>query len=112
MLAELRVTPFGSRAPFAHLIAGLVPILSESSLCDQVHAMGTTLEGELDDILAVVRRCHLQLRRQAERVMIDLVLYDRAQPDGAIARASQRVGELCPSSPLEWLAHDGPVGVT
>lgn len=61
MLAELRVTPIGSKTSFARLVADLVPILADSPLQYQVHAMGTTLEGELDAILELVRRCHVAL---------------------------------------------------
>jgi uncharacterized protein YqgV (UPF0045/DUF77 family) len=51
MLAELRLTPVGSRISFARRVADVVPILAESPLQDQVHAMGTTLEGSLERLV-------------------------------------------------------------
>lgn len=48
MLAELRLTPVGSRVSFARLVADVLPIVAASPLQNQVRAMGTSLEGDLD----------------------------------------------------------------
>lgn len=103
MLAELRVTPVGGSAPFPRLVADVLPILRESPLQYQVHAMGTTLEGELEDILAVVRRCHEALRGEAERVLIELSVDDRADADGELVRSVEHVRELASGTPTERL---------
>jgi uncharacterized protein (TIGR00106 family) len=105
MLAELRVTPIGSKTSFARLVADLVPILAESPLQYQVHAMGTTLEGELDAILEVVRRCHVELRKEADRVLIELSLDDRSAAEGEIVRSLQHIRTLRVEAPLERLVH-------
>jgi uncharacterized protein (TIGR00106 family) len=105
MLAELRVTPVGSKSSFARLIADLVPILARSPLQYQVHAMGTTLEGELDAILELVRQCHRALRQEADRVLIELSLDDRSGAEGEIVRSLQHVRELRVDAPLERLVH-------
>jgi uncharacterized protein (TIGR00106 family) len=103
MLAELRITPVGARVPFARCIAQLMPLLAEARLQYQVHAMGTTLEGELDEILSVVRRAHETLRKQADRVLIELSIDDRAGAEGEIVRSLEHVKALCVDSPLERL---------
>ena len=94
MLAELRLTPVGSRVSFARLVADIVPILAASPLQYQVHAMGTTLEGDLDAILALVRRCHEELRKHAERVLIELSIDDRTAAEGELVRSLRHVREL------------------
>lgn len=101
MLAELRVTPVGGSAPFARLVAEVIPILQESPLQYRVHAMGTTLEGELDDILGVVRRCHQELRKDAERMLIELSIDDRAGAEGELVRSVEHVRELASGVPTE-----------
>ena len=105
MLAELRLTPVGSRLPFARLVADLVPILAESSVQYQVHAMGTTVEGELGAILELVRRCHEEARKHADRVLIELSIDDRAAGEGELVRSVEHVRELSLSAPLERLVH-------
>jgi uncharacterized protein (TIGR00106 family) len=108
MLAELRVTPVGSKTTFARLIADLVPILAESPLQYQVHAMGTSLEGELGAILDLVRRCHEEARKHADRVLIELALDDRSSAEGEMVRGLQHVRDLGLATPLERLVHAGP----
>ena len=105
MLAELRVTPIGAETSFARLIADLVPVLAESPLRYQVHAMGTTLEGELEEILELVRRSHQEARRHADRVLIELSIDDRSGADGELLRGLQHVRELRVGAPLERLVH-------
>jgi uncharacterized protein (TIGR00106 family) len=108
MLAELRVTPVGSKTSFARIVADLVPILADSPLQYQVHAMGTTLEGDLDAILEVVRRCHRTLRSESERLLIELSIDDRAAPEGEIVRSLQHLRSQRVDAPLERLVHREP----
>jgi uncharacterized protein (TIGR00106 family) len=105
MLAEIRVTPVGSKTSFARLIAELVPILAGSPLQYQVHAMGTTLEGELEAIFEVVRNCHRALRNSTDRVLIELCLDDRSGAEGEMVRSLQHVRALRVDAPLERLVH-------
>lgn len=105
MLAELRLTPVGSRTSFARLVADIVPILAESPLQYQLHAMGTTLEGSLDAILDAVRRCHEELRKHADRVLIELAIDDRTTAEGELVRSLQHVRELTLDAPIERLVH-------
>jgi uncharacterized protein (TIGR00106 family) len=105
MLAELRFTPVGARIPFARLIADIVPILAESPLQYQVHAMGTTVEGGIDEILEVVRRCHRECRKHADRVLLEVAIDDRSAADGELVRSLQHVRELDLGVPLERLVH-------
>ena len=105
MVAEFRLTPVGSRTPFARLLAELLPILADSSLQYQVHAMGTTLEGELTEMLDVVRRCHEEARKHADRVLLELSVDDRAGAEGELVRSLNHLRE-CTSKPLERLVHD------
>ncbi len=108
MLAELRVTPVGAEVSFARLIADLVPILAESPLQYQVHAMGTTLEGDLEAILDFVRRCHETARKHADRVLVEISIDDRTSAEGEIVRGLQHVRDLRVQAPLERLVHPGP----
>jgi uncharacterized protein (TIGR00106 family) len=106
MLAELRVTPVGGGRQFAHLIADLMPILAESPLQYQLNAMGTIVEGDLDAILELVRRCHEELRKHADRVLIELSIDDRAGAEGELVRSIEHVRELS-SRPLERFVRAG-----
>jgi uncharacterized protein (TIGR00106 family) len=108
MIAELRLTPVTSGTPFARLIADVIPILAESALQYQVHAMGTTLEGDLESIFDVVRRCHEVLRKHADRVLIELSIDDRSTPEGELVRSLEHVRKLNLDGPLERLVRPKP----
>lgn len=103
MLAELRVTPMSSREDFAHIVAGIVRVVAESSLQYRVHAMGTTLEGDLDEILAVLKRCHAEVRKHSDRALIELSLDDRAGVEGELVRSVEHVRQLELGVPTERL---------
>jgi uncharacterized protein (TIGR00106 family) len=101
MLAELRVTPVGADTSFAQLVADLVPVLDASPLQYRMHAMGTTVEGELDPILDLVRHCHEEARKHSGRVLIELALDDRTTARGEIERGLEHVRDLRAETPLE-----------
>jgi len=103
MLGELRVTPVGSPEDFAHVVAGVVRVVSDSDLQYRVHAMGTTVEGELDQILELVRRCHQEIRKHSDRALIELSIDDRAGVEGELVRSLERVRQLEVGVPLERL---------
>ena len=103
MLGELRVTPIGSREDFAHVVACVVRIVSDSDLQYQVHGMGTTVEGDLDEILDLLRRCHTEIRQHSDRVLIELSIDDRAGAEGELVRSVDRVRELELNTPIERL---------
>ena len=55
----LSITPIGTGTPgVSRYVAGVERILRESGLKNQLTAMGTIIEGDLDEILRVVRRMH------------------------------------------------------
>jgi uncharacterized protein (TIGR00106 family) len=106
MLAELRVTPVGGRTPFVRLVADLVPLLAESPLQYEVHAMGTTVEGDLEAILALVRRVHAEVRKHCERVLIELSIDDRSGAEGELVRSVAHLRGIS-TQPLERLVRSG-----
>lgn len=85
-----------------------MPILAESPLQYQVHAMGTSLEGDLESILDVVRRCHEEARKHADRVLLELSLDDRSSAEGELVRGLQHVRGLRVDAPFERLVRSHP----
>jgi uncharacterized protein (TIGR00106 family) len=105
MIAEIRITPVGSDASFARLIAQVVDALAETPLLYQVNAMGTAVEGTLDQILDAVKRLHGIARKQVDRVLIEVAIDDRAGAEGELTRSLEHVKKLEVATPLERLVH-------
>jgi uncharacterized protein (TIGR00106 family) len=58
-VVEVSITPLGTGDPsVSRYVAGCVKIIRESGLNHQLTPMGTIIEGEIDDILEVIRLMH------------------------------------------------------
>lgn len=104
MLAELRITPMGCEDEFARVVADVVRLVADGDMQYEVHGMGTTVEGQIDDILDLVRRCHEEVRRHSDRVLIEVSIDDRAGREGELVRSVERVRELELATPIRRLA--------
>ncbi len=58
VIADLCVIPLGIGVSVSREIAACERILSEAGLKTRLHAYGTNIEGEWDDVFAAIKRCH------------------------------------------------------
>lgn len=103
MIAELRVTPVDSQREFRQALEDVLRIVHDSHLHYVVGPMSTSLEGPLEEILGVVRRCHERFRTQGERVLIELSIDDHPSREGELVRGMERLREISAGLPLERL---------
>jgi uncharacterized protein (TIGR00106 family) len=94
-IAFLTITPLGTATPsVSRWVAGVERILRETKLTHQLTAMGTIIEGDLDEILAVVRRMHEHpFTEGALRVSTSLRIDDRRDRPHSIASKMRSVEE-------------------
>jgi len=80
------ITPLGTGSPsVSKYVAGVEKILRASGLKNQLTAMGTIIEGDLDEILKVVRAMHEHPFAQgAVRVSTFLKIDDRRDKEHTI----------------------------
>ncbi|HUJ22581.1 MAG TPA: MTH1187 family thiamine-binding protein [Bryobacteraceae bacterium] len=57
-IADLCVIPMGIGVSVSREVAVCERILAEAGLKTKLHAYGTNIEGEWDDIVAAIKRCH------------------------------------------------------
>lgn len=83
-VVEVSITPLGTATPsVSKYVAGCLQIVRESGLRHQLTPMGTVIEGNLDDILAVIRRMHeAPFRAGAQRVSTLIKIDDRRDREG------------------------------
>jgi uncharacterized protein (TIGR00106 family) len=72
VLVAFSITPIGAGASVADLVADAVRVVRESGLPNRTDAMFTTIEGEWDEVMAVVRRATDAVLERCERVSIVL----------------------------------------
>jgi uncharacterized protein (TIGR00106 family) len=77
MLVEVQFLAVGSGEEQKELIAKTVDIIEKSDLDYQLTAMGTLIEGEWDEIMALVSKCQEMLFKDVNRVITDMAIDDR-----------------------------------
>ena len=57
-IADLSVIPLGVGLSLSTYVAACERVLREAGLEPQLHANGTNVEGDWDEIMAALKRCH------------------------------------------------------
>ena len=57
-ILDLCVVPMGVGVSVSKYIAACEKVLKDAGLKTQLHAYGTNIEGEWDDVMAAVKKCH------------------------------------------------------
>ena len=60
-IAEFTIIPIGVGVSLSKYVAVCEKILEASGLSYELHANGTNLEGEWDDVMTAIKACHEQL---------------------------------------------------
>src|SRR5688572_22444066 len=68
VLLEMSITPLGKGESVSRYVAECVEIVDQSGLDYELHAMGTIVEGELNEVLDLMRRCIEQTAKHSDRV--------------------------------------------
>jgi len=77
MLVEFSVVPIGAGVSVSPQIARVLKIVAESGLPYKANPMGTVLEGEWDAVMGVVKKCHAEVMKDAERAITSIKVDDR-----------------------------------
>jgi uncharacterized protein (TIGR00106 family) len=70
MLAAFSITPLGIGESVGGAVADAVRIVRESGLPNETNAMFTNVEGEWDDVVALLKRCVERVAAEAPRVSV------------------------------------------
>ena len=96
-LMEFSMIPLDKGSSFSKYVAGSMTIIHESGLDYRMNAMGTVVEGEWDELLALLTRCYRALEADSDRVSITVKFDCRKGVTGALDRkiksVEQRAGK-------------------
>ena len=82
VIVDLCVVPIGIGVSLSPYVAACEKILSEAGLKTQLHANGTNIEGEWDEVFAAIKRCHEVIHeRGAPRITTIIKLGTRIDRD-------------------------------
>lgn len=91
VLLEMSITPLGKGESVSQYVAECVDIIDRSGLSYELHAMGTIVEGELDEVLGLMQRCIEHVAKRSDRVTCAAKLDFRR---GAAGRIQSKVASV------------------
>ncbi|MFB9885282.1 MTH1187 family thiamine-binding protein [Balneatrix alpica] len=92
VMVDLCVIPLGVGVSVSEHVAACQRVLAEVGLQHQMHAYGTNIEGEWDEVMAAVKRCHEVVHAMgAPRISTTMKLGTRTDRQQSMADKIQSV---------------------
>ena len=96
MLAIFSTFPVGKSESLSADVAEVIKLIDESGIDCQTTAMGTLVEGDWDQVMDLIKRCHHKLRESSSRVYTKISIDDRegarGRIKGKVAAVEKRLG--------------------
>ncbi len=84
MLASFSVAPIGVGEELREHVAKVLDVIDKSGLPYRLGAMQTTVEGEPDEVMALIMKCHRLMLEGAPRVLTHIAIDDRKGASGRL----------------------------
>ena len=94
MLAELSVVPIGKGESVSQYVAECMKIVDASGIAYKINPMGTVLEGDYDEVMGIVRKCHMRVLEMSSRVITSIKIDDRKGKKGVLESKVKSVEEI------------------
>jgi len=88
MIANFAIFPVGIGESLSGYVAGAFRIIEQSGLPYEHHAMGTNIEGEWEEVMALLKECRDEMMKLSGRIYIALTIDER---DNKLGRLKQKV---------------------
>jgi uncharacterized protein (TIGR00106 family) len=97
LLIELSMSPFGAGESVSADVARALAIIEKSGLPYRLGPMGTCIEGEYDEVMAVVKQCLDDMRGRHNRISFSIKADYRAgasgRLEGKVASVEEKAGK-------------------
>jgi uncharacterized protein (TIGR00106 family) len=77
MLVQFSIVPVGVGSSLGDSIARVLGIVEESGLPYKINPMGTVVEGEWNEVMKLLRKCHSSVMKDGERAITTISIDDR-----------------------------------
>ena len=87
-IVEVSIVPIGTESTsLSSYVANCLRVLKDSGLTHELHAMGTIIEGDLQELFAVIRKMHeVPFMEGAQRVVTSIKLDDRRDKESTLQK--------------------------
>ena len=93
VMLEFAMAPHGQGASLSAYVARILDVIDRSGVPYQLTPMGTILEGDWEQVMAVVTDCFKALQPDCQRIGMNLKIDYRAGPGGRLQSKTARVEE-------------------
>ena len=97
MLIEFSIIPIGVGSSLGDQLAEVLKIVEASGLPYKINPMGTVIEGEWDEIMKLIKKCHNTVMKTGERAVTTISIDDRkGKPnriDEKVKSIERRIGK-------------------
>ena len=93
MLAAFSITPLGAGDSVSGAVAEAVALVRASGLPNETNAMFTNVEGEWDEVMALLKACVMAVAETAPRVSVVVKIDHRPGHDDALTTKVRAVEE-------------------
>lgn len=94
VLVEFSMSPMDKGESLSKYVARSLDIISNSGLSYQFTPMGTILEGEWDDVMAVVTKCYKRMNEDCSRIACYLKVDARKDKEGRLTAKTEKVESI------------------
>jgi uncharacterized protein (TIGR00106 family) len=91
VLLEFSMSPLGKGESVGKYVARSIDIIDKSGLDYRLHAMGSVIEGEWDQVMGVMKKCFLRMKKDCPRITVAVKIDYRA---GARGRLVSKVASV------------------
>lgn len=97
MLIEFSIVPVGVGSSIGDQLAEVLKLVDASGLPYKINPMGTVVEGEWDEVMKLVKKCHMTVMKTGERAITTISIDDRkGKPnrlDEKVKSIEKRIGK-------------------
>ncbi|MEJ5226345.1 MTH1187 family thiamine-binding protein [Thermodesulfovibrio sp.] len=97
MLVQFSIVPLGVGVSLSSYVAKVIKIVENSGIPYKLHAMGTIVEGEWDEVMDLIKRCREALLEDTDRILIEIKIDDRKHShnriEGKVASVEEKLGK-------------------
>lgn len=91
VLVHFSIFPIDKGEQLSGYVARAIQVIEESGLPYQLEAMGTTMEGEWDEVMQVVKKCYEALSTDCGRILIHMKMDCKKVMGGRMTQKVQSV---------------------
>ncbi len=77
ILVEFSIVPLEKGASVSPVVARVLRIVAQSGISYKANPMGTVLEGEWDRVMGIIKECHQEVMKEADRAVTSIKIDDR-----------------------------------